>query len=310
MRRPRLTNVDLNLLVVLDAVLAEQNVTRASQRLGMTQPATSHALSRLRAMFDDPLLTRTTSGMKPTPLALEMVGSIRSILDQIEMVLSSSVTFDPLVSEREFTIGLSEHAALVILPKLASHLQEISSSIRLTIEQASHREAMDMIESGKVELAIGHFSVIPNHLKQVLLYEEEFLCAGRIAHPALAPELSLDAYLDLKHVRVSSQWAAEGYIDDLLIKSGMQRNINVTVNNYFIVPLVLQNTNAIATEPASFVKIFPKIFDLEIRKPPFDIPPIPVVQVWHERFSGDVGHAWLRKTILRLSGGNSANTYQ
>ena len=90
----------------------------------------------------------------------------------------------------------------------------------------------------------------------------------------------------------------------------MQRNINVTVNNYFIVPLVLQNTNAIATEPASFVKIFPKIFDLEIRKPPFDIPPIPVVQVWHERFSGDVGHAWLRKTILRLSGDNSANTYQ
>jgi DNA-binding transcriptional LysR family regulator len=297
MQAINLAGVDLNLLVLFDTLMAERDVTRTAARVGLTQPAASHALARLRDLFDDPLFVRTPRGMAPTAFALEIAGPIGSALDKIKDVLASQRSFDPARSDRVFTIGLSDYAAFILLPGLLKRIERRAPKVRLVIRHTSHVLGLSMIEAGEVELIAGNFPVPPGHLSEDLLYLEEFVCACRRGHPMFAGNLDVETYLRLRHLHVSLKGEPQGYVDDIIRAHGFHRDVVVTVGHFLIAPFILSSTDAIATEPRRIMAPLAKLLDLKLVRPPIDIPPFKVTQIWHKRCDTDLGHNWLRNLI-------------
>lgn len=305
MQKINLASVDLNLLVVLDALLAERNVTRAASRIGLTQPATSHALSRLRALFGDQLFVRTPKGMEPTSLALEVADVVHAVLSQVETVLSPQRIFEPASSDRTFTIGLSDYAAFAFLPALAAQIESHAPGVRLVVVNTSHALGLQMIEAGDVELIAGHFPAPPRHMAEDLLFLDDFVTAARKGHPALDGSLDTETYLQLRHLHVSLKGEPQGYLDEVIRSRGLHRNIAVTVGHFLMAPFLLQTTDAVATEPRRIMAPFADLLGLQLVRPPVDIPPFRVTQVWHRRYEADPGHSWLRSIVREV---NSAGT--
>lgn len=300
MHQINLAAVDLNLLVVFDALMAERNVTRAAARIGLTQPATSHALSRLRALFDDPLFVRAPKGMVPTSRATEVSGSIRSALARIEIALAPERAFDPAGSQRTFTIGLSDYAAFVLLPGLMERMGRYAPNVRIVARNTSHTRGLSMIDLDEVELIAGNFPEAPAHMSEDLLFQEDFVTAARQDHPDLVDGLDVDAYLKLPHLHVSLKGEPRGYLDDVIQSQGLHRNVTVTVGHFLIAPFMLRATDAIATEPRRILEPLAKLLHLRLIRPPLPIPPFPVTQIWHRRYDADPGHAWLRSMVREI----------
>jgi DNA-binding transcriptional LysR family regulator len=232
MKKVHIASVDLNLLVVFDALVAEGHATRAAERIGLTQPAVSHSLNRLRALFGDPLFVRSPRGMLPTPLAKDIAPGVRSILEQVEGVLLGGRAFDPTESTRQFVVGLSDYAAFVLLPRLTARLGREAPGVSLVVRNTSRSVGLPMLDDGAVELIAGNFPEPPTHMREELLYEEDFICAGRSDHPDLGERLDLDHYLSLRHLQVSMKGNPSGYVDAVLTGKGLKRNVVVTVGHF------------------------------------------------------------------------------
>lgn len=300
MSQINLACVDLNLLVVFDALLIEGHATRAAERVGLTQSAVSHALNRLRALFGDPLFVRSPRGMTATPAALEAAPHIRSILDQVESVLSRDRSFDPVTSTRQFTIGLSDYAAFVLLPELTARLEREAPLASLIVRNTSRGIGLAMIEDGLVELVAGNFPAPPPHMREERLYEETFVCAGRMDHPALGSHLDLDSYLALRHLQVSTKGDPFGIVDQVLRAQSVHRTVAVTVGHFLMAPLLIAASDLVATEPRRLFTPLAGRPTLALMTPPIDIPPFPVVQTWHGRHDADPGHMWLRRLVAEV----------
>ena len=301
MKAVHLANIDLNLLVVFDALIAEGHATRAAERIGLTQPAVSHALNRLRALFGDPLFVRSPRGMVPTSLAQDIAPNVRSILEQVEGVLRGGRAFDPAASTRQFVLGLSDYAAFVLLPRLTARLDQEAPGVSLVVRNTSRSVGLPMLEDGTVELIAGNFPEPPTHMREELLYEEDFICAGRGDHPNLGEPLDLDRYLALRHIQVSMKGNPSGYLDALLAEKGLKRNVAVTVGHFLMAPMLVDASDLVATEPRRLFTPLAGRLPLRLFPPPIDIPQFRVVQTWHSRHDADPGHQWLRR-ILREVG--------
>lgn len=294
MKEINLAGIDLNLLVVFDAMVAEGHATRAAARIGLTQPAVSHALNRLRALFGDPLFIRSPRGMVPTPVALEAAPAVRSVLEQIEGLLRGKRTFDPAQSTRQFTLGLSDYAAFVLLPPLTARLDREAPGVSLLVRGTSRSIGLPMLEDGSVELVAGSFPTPPSHMREELLYEEDFVCAGRGDHPAFTGPMDLDSYLSLRHLQVSMKGNPHGHVDALLSERGLKRTVVVTVGHFLMAPLLIDASDLVATEPRRLFGPLAGRLPLRLVQPPIEIPPFNVVQTWHARYDADPGHQWLR----------------
>jgi DNA-binding transcriptional LysR family regulator len=301
MKAVHLANIDLNLLVVFDALVAEGHATRAAERIGLTQPAVSHALNRLRALFGDPLFVRSPRGMVPTSLAQDIAPSVRSILEQVEGVLRGGRAFDPAASTRQFVLGLSDYAAFVLLPRLTVRLDQEAPGVSLVVRNTSRSVGLPMLEDGTVELIAGNFPEPPTHMREELLYEEDFICAGRGDHPDLGEPLDLNRYLALRHLQVSMKGNPSGYVDAVLAEKGLKRNVAVTVGHFLMAPMLVDASYLVATEPRRLFTPLASRLPLRLLPPPIDIPLFRVMQTWHSRHDADSGHQWLRR-ILREVG--------
>jgi DNA-binding transcriptional LysR family regulator len=301
MKAVHLANIDLNLLVVFDALVAEGHATRAAERIGLTQPAVSHALNRLRALFGDPLFVRSPRGMVPTSLAQDIAPSVRSILEQVEGVLRGGRAFDPAASTRQFVLGLSDYAAFVLLPRLTVRLDQEAPGVSLVVRNTSRSVGLPMLEDGTVELIAGNFPEPPTHMREELLYEEDFICAGRGDHPNLGEPLDLNRYLALRHLQVSMKGNPSGYVDAVLAEKGLKRNVAVTVGHFLMAPMLVDASYLVATEPRRLFTPLASRLPLRLLPPPIDIPLFRVMQTWHSRHDADSGHQWLRR-ILREVG--------
>lgn len=300
MKTVHLASIDLNLLVVFDALVAEGHATRAAERIGLTQPAVSHALNRLRALFGDPLFVRSPRGMMPTPLAQDIAPSVRSILEQVEGVLLGGRTFDPAESTRQFTLGLSDYAAFVLLPRLTARLDREAPGVSLIVRNTSRGVGLPMLEDGAVELIAGNFPDPPAHMREELLYEEDFICAGRGDHAGLDGPIDLDRYLALRHLQVSMKGNPRGYVDAVLAERGLKRTVAVTVGHFLMAPMLVDASDLIATEPRRLFAPLAGRLPLKLFPPPLDIPPFRVVQTWHARHDADPGHLWLRRVLREV----------
>ena len=296
-----LNRVDLNLLKVFDALVVEGHATRAAERIGLTQPAVSHALNRLRVLFGDPLFVRSPRGMVPTSLAQDVAPRVHSILEQVEGMLIGSRVFDPATSTRQFVLGLSDYAAFVLLPRLTARLDREAPLVSLIVHSTGRDVGLAMIEESSVELIAGNFPEPASHMREELLYEEDFICASRGDHPDLAGTLDLDRYLSLRHLQVSTRGNPTGYVDAVLRDKGLKRTVALTVSHFLLAPMLAYSSHLLATEPRRLFTSLADRLQLKLWPPPITIPPFRVVQTWHARHDPDPGHQWMRR-ILREVG--------
>lgn len=290
-----INGIDLNLLVVFDALLTERHVTRAGERINLTQPAVSHALNRLRLLFGDRLFVRSAKGMEPTPKALELGPRVQAVLAEIGGILDRRPGFVPATSRRIFTLGLSDYVASVLLPGLIGKMKNIAPAVSIIVKNANYGTGMALVEDGQVELIAGSFPAPPAYVHEELLFREGFVCAARKGLKGFERGFNLRRYLAFDHLQVSSRGEPYGVVDAVLSKESLQRKVTLTVGQFLLAPLLLQDADFIATEPKRLFSLHAG--ELTLRKPPFDIPEFEVVQMWHSRFDADPGHVWLRRLL-------------
>ena len=297
-----LAGLDLNLLVALDALLSERNVTRAAQRVGLSQPAMSNALARLRSLLADPVLVRTGGGMEPTARALELAAPVHQILQDVSRALQPPRSFEPRSSTQRFRIESDDHVELSLLPRLAPRLAAIAPQVELTMARAS-RSTEEELRIGRADLYLGTWSKVPAHLHQHLLRREAFACIARRGHPRVKTRLTLRAYAELGHVVVAQDGTPGSAIDAVLAADGLGRRIAVRTPHFLVAARIVAQSDAIATLPRSVARALAELLPIAMFRPPLDVAGFPVQMIWHPRTHGEEGHRWLRGLIMEVAGG-------
>lgn len=306
-----ISKVDLNLLVYLDTLLRECNVTRAANQLNITQPAMSNGLKRLRALLNDPILVRTSDGMVPTERAKELQPVIRGVLLTLEETLQPNRDFEPASSNRVFRIMASDYAASTLAPMLLSRLQSLAPDTTLDIVTPSDVTFHD-VENGKVDMAINRFDNLPQSFHQKRIWKDSFSCVVNANNPVLE-NYSLDAYLKARHIWVSKTGFGVGvgmdpadvqklgWVDEALAHFGKHRNIASFTRNYHVAIHLAKAQNLIATLPTKVAKIYESDNALKIVEPPFPIPPFELDMIWSPLLHRDASHIWLRQQIADVA---------
>jgi DNA-binding transcriptional LysR family regulator len=306
-----ISRVDLNLLVYLDVLLRECNVTRAAEELGISQPAMSNSLRRLRDLFSDPILVRTSDGMTPTDRALELQPLVRNVLSAAEQVILPKTQFDPSASSRIFRIMASDYTESTLLPVLLRQLRKEAPGIRLDIMTPSDVSFHD-VERGKVDLVINRFDSLPQSFHQVHLWDDSFSCVLSADNPVIK-NWSLDSYLSSKHVWVSKTGMGVGvgmtpndvqrlgWVDEALAKLDAKRDITLFTRHYQAALLLGEQDDLIVTIPTMTAMGMAKNPKVVILDPPFEIPRMRLKMVWSPLLQHDPGHKWLRQIIKSVS---------
>ncbi|MCG8610764.1 MAG: LysR family transcriptional regulator [Pseudomonadales bacterium] len=305
-----LGKVDLNQLVHLDVLLRERNVTKAANHLGITQPAMSNSLKRLRALFDDPLLVRTSEGMAPTELALEIRSAIREILFNIEQVIKPDRDFD-LQSSRVFRIMASDYAESTLIPGVLSEVRRQAPNITLDVLTPSDVSFED-VEQGRVDMAINRFDTIPQSFHQKTLWTDTFSCLMSVDNP-LVHDFTLENYLAASHIWVSKTGFGVGvgvnpkdvqrlgWVDEALVSLGQKRRISVFTRHYQVAMLLAQQHDLIATLPSRAARLKTQSSKLVIKDPPFPIEAFELKMAWSPLLHHNSGHQWLRKLVADVA---------
>lgn len=306
-----LDRIDLNLLVYLDVLLREGSVTKAAQQLGITQPAMSNGLRRLRDLFADPLLVRTSDGMTPTQRALELQPVIRKALADLEIALQPQDEFNAALSNRVFRIMVSDYAESTLVPELVKRLRAEAPDIILDVLTPSDVTFKD-VEAGKVDMAINRFDDMPQSFHQMTLWEDDFVCLINPQHPLIS-HFDLNAYLASKHIWVSKTGMGAGvgidpekvirlgWVDNALSKLGQKRKISVFTRHYQMPALLALNNDLVATLPRRVADMQAVSASLVVKEPPFQIPPFELKMAWSPLVQHHQAHRWLRRTIVEVA---------
>lgn len=303
--------IDLNLLKYLDVLLREKNVTRAAEQLGITQPAMSNGLKRLRELFGDPLLVRTSDGMSATERALELQPLVRQVLAQTEAMLAPDELFQPAASRRVFRIMTSDYAEATLVPHIVLRLRSEAPNVVLDFLTPSDVSYTDM-EQGRVDMAINRFNEIPQSFHQVTLWRDSFSCLLNRDNP-IARNFDLDAYLSAQHIWVSKtgfgvgfgmnpeKLGGLGWIDQALMRLGKSRKISIFTRHYQMPALLAMNNDLVATLPSRVARMQAENSQLVIKDPPFEIPEFELKMAWSPLLHHNAAHRWLRKLIQEES---------
>jgi DNA-binding transcriptional LysR family regulator len=251
-----LHDIDLNLLVALDALLTERNVTEAADRIGLSQSAMSHALGRLRKLIGDPLLVRTPEGMVPTPRAQALAEPVRQILTQVRRTLQEPLIFEPASARQTFTLAATDYAELLLLPRLMERLATMAPGISLNVLPLGEGVPKAVLESGRLDLALGPFREKPSELHHQTLFHERFVCVVRADHPSVGKQLSLKKFLALSHVLISPRGTVAGVVDHALAAQGLQRHVALSIPHFLVAPLVVAQTDLIVTLAERVARFF------------------------------------------------------
>ncbi|MBH8552880.1 LysR family transcriptional regulator [Nostocaceae cyanobacterium CENA357] len=291
--------IDLNLLVVFDAVMAELNVTRAADKLSMTQPAVSKALNRLRRAFNDDLFIKIPSGVKPTPKAIEIWTPVRNGLADIRQV-TQPIVFEPATSSTTFTIALNDYIASLFAVPLVQRLSKEAPHINLRFIPSTNIDAPDLLEQSEIDLAIGALSASKPRLQTQTLFTDHYVCGMRKGHPLAKRKLTLDQFVRADHLLITLTGEPTGFVDRILREQGLQRRIALTVNQFALAPAILADSNLIAAINYRSVKHSPFAKSLHLAELPLDHDPIHVRMMWHDRKQRDAAHGWLRLLISEV----------
>jgi DNA-binding transcriptional LysR family regulator len=292
---------DLNLLTVFDALMSEGNVTRAAKRAGLSQPAMSSALNRLRRLLDDPVLVRTGSGMKPTSRALELIGPVRQILQQISTVLEPRSAFDPASAKLTFRIATNDYVEFVLLPELVKRLNKMAPGIDLEIWPLTQDYPEEDLQLGRLDIAIGFSYGLPERLRSTKLISDRFVCLVRNKHPLVGRRLTLQQYTKLPHLLISQRGSVQGVVGDALREKGLERRVAVTAPHFLAAPFILSHSDYVLTLASRVAHTFAKLVPLRVLAPPLELPRFNVKMAWHERTEIEPAHQWFRQMLLDIA---------
>ena len=293
-----LRSVDLNLLVALDALLAERHVTRAAVRLGLSQPATSNALARLRVLFQDELLVRTPAGMEPTLRALELAEATRQLLRQVERVMQSEASFDPARCERTFVLRMSDLLGHLLLPRIMVAFRKAAPHAAIDIVHLPPARTVEALEADECDLAVSMGLAHGTSIETEPLLVDRMVCLMRRGHPAADKELTLESFLALGHLRVSISPTDSRFVDDVLAKAHRRRRIALNLPHWLVVPEVVRRTDLVAVMPERLGKVFATgPSRVVLRDLPFASAPFDWSLYWHRRHEGSRAHVWLRRLV-------------
>lgn len=297
-----LRGIDLNLVLALDALLAERHVTRAAARLGLTQSAASHALGRLRELIGDPLLVRGPRGvMVPTPRAEVLAPQIHRVLGDLAGVLRGEA-FDPATAKHTFRIGASDYVELVLLPPLVERLSRLAPHCDVWIH-AHQTHGDEELAAGALDLVIGppRGTARGAGCYERVLFEESFSCIMRAGHPYAGARMTLARYCAAAHLLVAPRSQPGSFVDDALAELGKSRRIALAVPHFLVVPHIIAASDLVATLANRVAALFVDSLALAMVTPPVQIPKFQMALAWHERNHHDAPHRWLREQILAVA---------
>lgn len=297
---PKLAAVDLNLLVALRALLTEQHVTRAARQLGLSQSAASHALNRLRDLYDDPLLVRSGRRLELTPRALAILPQLSRGLTELENSLREQGPFAPRQARDTFRLGCADYFQAVLFGPLLSLMQAEAPGIDLRV--MSHASELERLDDGRLDLALLTRAEFPGIFSEQHLFSDGFTCMLRKGHPALRhKKLTLEQYLALGHVFVAPGGTSGSYVDTELEKRGVARRIALQVSSFLAAPLVVSETDLISTGPERLLQRMSERYPIVLLPTPFKLPRFDLCVVWHSRRDHDPAHVWMREAIVRAA---------
>lgn len=294
---------DLNLLPVFLALMEERSVTRAAQRLGITQPALSNALSRLRAMLQDPLFIRERYGMQPTQKAEELAPVIAAALASLDEVVLGQQAFDPARAERLFTIAPNSYVEFVLVPAVVARLRERAPGIRLRLTPFGTDLAETGAVSGATAIVLGRVIDPPDNLIVQHLMDDGLACVVRADHPVVNKRMSKQQYEQLKHVNVLPPGRLRVGLFQALERQGLRREVAVSVTHFLAIPEMVAVTDYCATLPARICRRLADDPRLKVVPAPADLGTFPVEMAWHVRYRHDAAHQWLRSLIAEVAAG-------
>lgn len=302
-----LQSIDLNLLLAFEALMEERNVTRAARRVGLSQPAMSNALTRLRRTFDDPLLVRTPGAMTPTHAAHALIEPVRNALGQLRIALEKKPAFDPAASKRAFHVLTNDYAEIILLARLVGTLRKQAAGVSIRVHrppnvfQPPSRTAL----SDSYDLAIGFFPdalSLDASVRSEVLFEEENVCIASANHPSIRGKISLRQFASEGHVAVFYKSEGPGVIDTILSQKGLTRKLAVLAPHFASVPFIVAESNLIATVPKRLAIKLRGTLKLQLLPLPIALPALRLSMLWHERMDADPAHAWLRALAAETAG--------
>jgi DNA-binding transcriptional LysR family regulator len=271
--------------------------------LGMSQPAVSSALGRLRASLGDALFLRTQGGMVPTPYALQLAEPVATALDGLQQALQVRASFDPATSERRFTLAMTDVGEMYFLPVLMDALAQSAPSVTLKVVAVTSASLGEDMATGRTDLALGLLPQLQAGFFQQALFRQPYVCLMREGHPlAQSEELTLPDFAAASHVRVIAAGTGHGRVDEALERQGLQRRIRLTVPHYVALGDVLSHSDLIATVPERFAQRVIRPFALTTRALPLAVDGSGIHQFWHARLHKDPGHQWLRMLVAQCFG--------
>ena len=300
---PELRNFDLNLLVAFDLLMQEQNVSRAAEHMFVSQSAMSHILQRLRQQLDDPLLVKTSSGMKPTDRALTLIGPVKAVLRDIRNLLNAEEEFVPATSARRFVIAATDYMDFLIVPALVERIARTAPGVDIHIKRTETPFPERELEYNDLDLVLGFEAILnpPGHMIVQKLFEDRMTCLVARDHPASRAErLTLDEYVALKHMLISRTGTRVGLIDEWLARKGLERRIALIVPHFLSAPFIVARTDMLLSLPERIAQKFLDLAPLSILSAPIDLPAYDLVMVWHPLRENDPVHRWLRGQILAI----------
>lgn len=301
-----LSDIDLNQLVLFQQLMVERRVSKVAENLGLTQPAVSNTLAKLRRQFGDDLFVRTTGGMMPTPFAEQLAAPIAAALALIHDGLNQHSRFDPASVQRTVTIGMTDIGEIVFLPELVERLRQDAPGVSLNTVRTTATNLRDDMEAGKVDLAIGPLPQLKAGFFQRRLFRQRYVCLFRKGHPLDRKRLSLADFQAAEHLLIVSAGTGHGKVDDLIRRAGVERTVRLTVPHFVGVGHILGRTDMVATVTERLADSLAGPFDLRFLAHPVELPEVAINVFWHAKVHRSPTHQWLRGLVFALFGDDKA----
>ncbi|MGK5077288.1 LysR family transcriptional regulator [Janthinobacterium sp. HLX7-2] len=296
---------DLNLLPVALAIYEESSVSGAARKLGMSQPAVSVALNKLRKALADPLFVRTGRGMEPTPRALSLINPTRDILLRLQTDVLASEQFNPASTDRKFTLALTDIGEMTFLPRLLDRLRRDAPGASICSVSLSPPELALALEHGEVDLAIGYFPDLKNrNFFQQRLFSHSFICLISAAHPYRGRKLGMEQFLEMGHAVIKAEGRSQELFEQFLLRQRIERRVVLSTPHFMSIPFLIAASDLVATVPRAVGESFAQFAAIRLVEPPLEIPRFDLKQHWHRKYAKDGSNAWLRSVVAELFGGD------
>ncbi len=300
-----LRNFDINLLVAFKALMRERNVSRAAEKMFITQSAMSHVLHRLRQQLDDPVLVKTSHGMQPTQRALSLIEPVEKVLQEIELLIQQPSSFEPASSMRRFVLGATDYLEFLLLPPLINQINPLAPAVDIHVQRTASEFPSESLENNTLDMVLG-FEVMlspPAHFHRHTLFDDRMACVVRKDQPQTQKgELTMEQYLAANHMLISRTGSNMGIIDDWLAQRKFERRIGLIVPHFLSAPLIVAQTDYVLSLPLRIGQQFASFAALKVLSLPFDLPVFKQVMIWHPIRDKEPGHLWLRQQIIDVCG--------